>query len=118
MELCEKAYNWALTYDFEPIEIEYASKLALKMLDDACKMSHDERRIFFHVYDGLCDRKDIQLEDEINQLIQLARNRTTIFAKTEYASIIHACRLEIIPQMLRVHMKAYKKMVRQQLGFH
>lgn len=108
----KKAYDWALTHEFEPIEIEYASKLALKMLDDSCKMSSHDREVFFNVYDALCDREDIDLSDEVNQMIQLGRDRNTIYSKPEYAQAIHACKEEIIPQMLKVHMKAYKKMVR------
>lgn len=116
MDLCKKAYDWALSYAFKPIQIEYASKLALKMLDDSCKMSNEERRIFFNVYDAITDRPDIILNDEINQLIILARDRNTIYSKKEFASIVHACRIEIIPKMFKVHMKAYKKMVREEIG--
>lgn len=115
MELCKKAYNWALSYHFEPIQIEYACKLALKMLDDACKMSHEERRVFFHIYDAIVDREDIELTGEVNKLILLARDRNTIFSKQEFAPMVHACRMEVIPNMLKVHMKAYKKMVRDAL---
>lgn len=116
MDICEKAYNWAKTYDFEPIDIEYATKLALKMLDDSCKMTPEDRKMFFYVYDAISDRDDIKLEDDINKLVLLARDRNTIYSKPEYADIVHACRLEVIPNMLKVHMKAFKKMVRKKLG--
>lgn len=112
----KKAYGWALTYDFRNIDIEYASKLALKMLDDSCQMTAHDREIFFNVYDAICDREDIELDDDVNHLIKTARNRTTIYSKPELASIVHACRLEIIPSMLKVHMKTYKSMVRQNLN--
>ena len=65
-EYFKKAYDWASTYDFEDIDIEYASKLALKMLDDSCQMNSHDRE-------------------------------------------------EIIPNMLKIHMKAYKDMVRKNL---
>jgi len=116
MDIYQKAYNWAKTYDFEPIEIEYAAKLALKMLDDSCQMSSEDRKMFFYVYDAICDRDDICLDDDMNKLILLARDRDTIYSKPHYAHIIHACKEEVIPKMLRVHMKAYKKMVRKNLG--
>lgn len=116
MDIYQKAYNWASTYSFEAIEIEYASKLALKMLDDACQMSHEDRKIFFYVYDAICDRKDIILDNDVDKLIILARNRETIFSKPEFANIVHACKEEVISQMLKVHMKAYKKMVRKNLA--
>ena len=116
MDICQKAYAWAKNYNFTPIEIEYATKLALKMLDDSCKMSLEDRELFFYVYDALCDRDDIKLEDDVNRLVLLARNRETIYSKPQYATIIHACRIEVIPSMLRVHMKAYKQMVRKNLG--
>ncbi len=47
MDIYQKAYDWAKTHNFEPIEIEYASKLALKMLDDSCQMSSEDRKMFF-----------------------------------------------------------------------
>jgi len=112
----QKAYEWALTYDFEEIQIEYASKLTLKMLDNSCNMSAEERKIFFYVYHAITDRKDILLEDDINQLLRLARNRVTIFSKPEFSSIVHACKMEIIPTMEKKFMKRYKKLVRQNLG--
>ncbi|RXJ67998.1 hypothetical protein CRV08_09320 [Halarcobacter ebronensis] len=115
MDLYQKAYDWAKTYKFEPIEIEYATKLALKMLDDSCKMTHEDRKMFFYVYDAICDRTDIKLEDDINKLVLLARDRETIFSKPQYANIVHACRVEVIPSMLKVHMKAFKHMVRKNL---
>lgn len=116
MNIYVKAYNWALTYNFTPIEIDYAAKLALKMLDDSCQMTHEDRKMFFYVYDAICDRVDIKLEDDMNRLILLARDRETIFSKTEFANIVHACKEEVIPNMLKVHMKAFKKMVRKNLG--
>ncbi|TLP39480.1 hypothetical protein [Arcobacter arenosus] len=117
MDIHQKAYNWALNHNFESIEIEYAAKLALKMLDDSCQMTHEDRKTFFFVYDAICDRKDIELNDDMNRLIFLARDRDTIFSKSEFADIVHACKEEIIPNMLKVHMKAYKKMVRKHLNF-
>ncbi|WP_321469159.1 hypothetical protein [Halarcobacter sp.] len=115
MDIYQKAYNWSKTYDFEPIEIEYATKLALKMLDDSCKMTSEDRKIFFYVYDAISDRDDINLDDDINKLVLLSRDRNTIYSKPEYANIVHSCRLEVIPSMLKVHMKAFKKMVRKNL---
>ncbi|MCD4759145.1 MAG: hypothetical protein K8R39_12805 [Arcobacteraceae bacterium] len=112
----QKAYNWATNHTFEPIEIEYASKLALKMLDNSCNMTHEDRKVFFYVYDALTDRSDIKLENDVNQLIQLARNRKTIFSKPEFAPIVHACKMEVMPTMEKKYMKRYKKMVRKNLG--
>jgi hypothetical protein len=116
MDICKKAYDWAYSHNFESIQIEYAAKLALKMLDDSCQMTHEDRKMFFYVYDALTDRTDVILDDDINKLIVLARDRETIFSKKEYTDIIHACKEEVIPNMLKVHMKAYKKMVRKNLG--
>lgn len=115
MDILKKAYDWAYTYEFTPIEIEYAGKLALKMLDDSCQMSSKERMMFFYVYDAITDREDIILDDDMNRLILLARDRTTIYSKQEFANIVHACKEDIIPNMLKVHMKAYKKMVRENI---
>ena len=112
----QKAYDWALNYEFSEIEIDYASRLALKMLDDSCNMSHEERKVFFFVYDAISDREDIKLEDEVNQLIGLARNRETIFSKPEFAPIVHACKMEVMQSTEKKYMKRFKKLVRKNLG--
>jgi hypothetical protein len=112
----QKAYNWAFVYKFEDIEIEYASRLALKMLDDSCKMCDSDRKIFFYIYDAICDREDIEYKDDVNKLILLARDRETILAKPEYASAIHEARVEVMKSTQKVNMKSYKKMVRDNLG--
>ncbi len=112
----QKGYDWALTYNFEAVEIDYAARLALKMLDDSCNMSHEDRKVFFYVYDALCDREDITLDDEVNQLIKLARNRQTIFSKPEFAPIVHACKMEVMQTTEKKYMKRFKKLVRKNLG--
>jgi len=112
----KKAYDWAFVHAFEDIEIDYAARLALKMLDDSCNMTHEDRKVFFNVYDALTDRTDIKLEDDVNQLIQLARNRETIFSKPEFAHIVHACKLEVMQSTEKRDMKRYKKIVRKNLG--
>lgn len=115
-DLLKKAYEWATTHEFTDTEIEYASKLALKMLDDSCNMTHEDRRVFFYVYDAITDREDIKLDDDVNQLIKLARNRATIFSKPELAPVVHACKMEVMPTMEKKYMKRFKKMVRKNLG--
>lgn len=115
-DICKKAYDWALTHNFEDVEIDYAARLALKMLDDSCNMSHEDRKMFFYVYDAICDRADITLDDEVNQLIGLARNRETIFSKPEFAPIVHACKMEVMQSTEKKFMKRFKKMVRKNLG--
>ena len=86
------------------------------MLDDSCNMSHEDRRIFFYVHDALMDREDIPLEDEVNQLIKLARNRETIFSKPEFAQIVHAAKMDVMQTTQKKFMKRFKKMVRENLG--
>jgi hypothetical protein len=115
-ELCKKAYEWALTYDFSETEIDYSSRLTLKMLDDSCNMSHDERKVFFYVYDAITDREDITLDDEVNQLLKLARNRQTIFSKPQFAPIVRACKAEIMQTTEKKFMKRFKKLVRNQFN--
>ncbi|MFW0742505.1 hypothetical protein ACN09N_03735 [Aliarcobacter butzleri] len=45
-DIFKKAYDWAKIHNFEPIQIDYASKLALKMLDDSCQMTAHDREVF------------------------------------------------------------------------
>jgi hypothetical protein len=112
----KKAYDWAYKYNFEPIQIDYASRLALKMLDDSCQMTHEDRKMFFFIYDAICDRKDLSFDDDVNALIKLARDRNTIFSKHEHSVAIHTCKIEVMQSTQKVHMKAFKKMVRENLN--
>lgn len=114
--LYQKAYDWAMSYAFKEIEIDYAARLALKMLDNSCAMSHEEQKVFFNVYDAITDREDIKLEDEVNQLLRLARNRETIFSRPEFAPIVHGCKMEIMQSTEKTHMKRFKNKVRKHLG--
>lgn len=112
----QKAYDWAMQYEFKDIEIDYAARLALKMLDNSCAMSHDERKVFFYVYDAITDRKDIQLDDDVNKLLSLARNRETLFSRPKFAPIVHACKMEIMQSTEKKYMKRFKNKVRKNLG--
>jgi adenosylcobinamide amidohydrolase len=38
------------------------------------------------------------------------------FSKPEFAPIVHACKMEVMPTMEKKYMKRYKKMVRKSLG--
>lgn len=115
-DIYQKAYDWAMTHDFEEIEIDYAARLALKMLDDACNMSHEDRKVFFFVYDAIADREDIKTDDDVNQLLGLARNRDTIFSKPEFAPIVHAAKMDVMQSTEKKYMKRFKKMVRKNLN--
>lgn len=117
-DIYQTAYDWALTHNFEPVEIDYAARLSIKMLDDSCNMSHSDRKVFFYVHDALIDRKDVELNDDINSLIKLARNRDTIFSKPEFANIVHACKIDVMQSTEKKFMKRYKKMVRKHLGMN
>lgn len=114
-DIYQKAYDWARTHTFEAVEIDYASRLALKMLDDSCNMIDEDRKIFFFVYDALSDRDDLDLNDARNQLIQRARDRQTILSKAEFASEIHACKVEVMQSTEKKDMKQFKQMVRENL---
>lgn len=115
-DIYQKAYDWAMTYDFEEIEIDYAARLALKMLDDSCNMSHEDRKVFFYVYDAISDREDIKTDDDVNQLLSLARNRQTIFSKPEFAPIVHAAKMDVMQSTEKKFMKRFKKLVRKNLN--
>jgi hypothetical protein len=112
----QKAYDWAYSYEFKERDVDYAARLALKMLDNSCAMSNEERKVFFYVYDAITDREDIKLEDEVNQLLRLARDRDTILSKPEFAPIVHACKMEIMQSTEKTFMKRFKNKVRKHLG--
>ena len=68
-----RVYEWAKTYDFNKVELEYATILALKILDRQCQMDDDNYNLFIHVYDGICDKENTPFNKEVHQTIQKAR---------------------------------------------
>lgn len=111
MDDMSTVYEWAKTYEFDEIELQYATILALKILDDSCKMDYDNYNLFMSVYDGICDNKNANFDTKIHQLIALSRGDDPIVPKPEYKEAIHNLRVAMMENMHKPYMKAFKQLV-------
>jgi len=85
--------------------------LALKIVDDSCKMDDYERGVFMQVYDAMQDHHSDFFESDIFALIEETRHTPTamLFAK------IKPFRQAGMEYIGRPGMKSFKAYVRQKL---
>lgn len=105
------AYEWAKTYKFSEEEIQYATILALKILDDECKMDYDNYNLFMSVYDGINDKVNTPLNLSVHKIIDLARAKDPIKADAVYKDMIGELRITMMKDMKKPTMKAFKNLV-------
>ena len=86
--------------------------LALKIVDDTCKMDDYERSVFMKLYDALPEYKSGFFDDEVFGIIAEGRGKPTaqIFAK------IKPLREAGMEHITRPSMKAFKATVRKMLS--
>jgi len=105
------AYEWAKTYDFDEEELQYATILALKILDDHCKMDYDNFNLFMSVYDGICDKTTSPFDKKVHLIIEESRTNDPIIPKPEYKETISALRIAMMQNMDKPTMKRFKELV-------
>ncbi len=85
--------------------------LALKIVDDTCKMDRYERAIFMRLYDALSKSKSDFFGSDVFGIIEEARKKPSV----EIFNIIKPLREVGMKHVTRKHMKAFKASVRMQL---
>ncbi len=105
------AYEWAKTYNFSEEQIQYATLLALKILDGECKMDYDNYNLFMSVYDGIKDKHNTPFDMSVHSIIDLARAKDPIKADPIYKDMIHKLRVVMMRDMQKPIMKAFKNLV-------
>ncbi len=106
------ALIWALGFKFSEQEYEYATILALKILDKKCKMNEEDQALFMAVYDGMLLQEGSPLNQEVHQAIAKARETDPLIPSQEYKETIHQLCKEAVGSMEKPKMKAYKAFVR------
>jgi len=105
------AYEWAKTHEFNDTQIQYATLLALKILDGQCKMDYDNYNLFMSIYDGIADKRSTPFNKKVHKIIELARTNDPIIPKKEYVEAIHTLRLKMMENMDKSSMKAFKQLI-------
>ncbi len=111
MDDLSTVYEWAKTNKFDDVQVQYATILALKILDDSCKMDYDNYNLFMSVYDGINDQVPTPFNKKVHEIIELCRCDDPIIPKKEYKEIIHNLRVVMMKDMDKPTMKAYKQSV-------
>jgi hypothetical protein len=104
-------YEWAKTSDFDESEQFYCTLLALKILDNACKMDYDNYNLFMSVYDGISDQINTPFNKKVHTIIELARCDDPIIPKDEFKESITILRKTMMKNMEKSKMKAFKQKV-------
>jgi len=116
MNVLQKALNWAKEYEFTAIDIEYATKLAIKMLLDNCKMSYEERLLFMVVYYGISQKNPNPVDPDIFRLLEVARSDDILVPNEAYVSQLKELWNEEKANFVKTSMKAYKALIRENLS--
>ncbi|MGD8569773.1 MAG: hypothetical protein PVJ39_16930 [Gammaproteobacteria bacterium] len=101
---------WAKGRLFEPIHIDCATSLMLKILDGKCKMNECEKEVVAVIYDVIKDEPGRLLDPALHQLIALAR----LELNEQLIEKVYEQRLYAEQMISRPVMKAYKAMLREE----
>jgi hypothetical protein len=100
---------WAYEREFDPIHIDCATSLMLKILDGKCKMNEDEKHVMAVIYDVVKHKSGKLLDSSVHELIALARSETN----DQTIEKVYEQRLYAEQMISRPVMKTYKAMLRQ-----
>lgn len=103
------AAAWAATAHLEPVEIDCATALMLKIIDGKCRMNPAEKAIMAVVYDVVKDRPGRHLGAADHVLIALARASRD----PDLLARVYERRVLAETMISRPAMKAYKAMLRE-----
>jgi hypothetical protein len=102
--------EWAKETAFDPLQIDCATSLMLKILDGKCKMNEDEKQVMAVIYDVVKHKPAKLLDSSVHSLIASARNQTN----EQLIEQVYEQRLYAEQMISRPVMKAYKAMLRQE----
>ena len=100
---------WAKARTFEPLHIDCATSLMLKILDGKCKMTAEEKQVMAVIYDVVKHNPGKLLDPGVHQLIASARNESS----EQLIEQVYEQRLYAEQMISRPVMKEYKAMLRQ-----
>jgi len=103
--------TWVKAHPLQPIHIDCATTVMLKILDGKCKMRDSEKRVMTLLYDAVKSFPGQVLENSLHRLIESARQHNHDEA---LKMLIYEKRLLAETTISRPVMKGFKAMIRQQ----
>ncbi len=101
--------NWVANHPLEPIEVDCATTVMLKILDGKCKMNEDEKVVMALLYDSVKTFPGELFNTEMHLFIAIARIRSD----EAFKNVIYEKRLLAETQLSRPIMKLFKAMLRK-----
>ena len=106
----EQVQAWVEAHPLQPIHVDCATAVMLKILDGKCKMKSGEKRVMEWLYDAVKSFPGEVLEASLHGLIESARENADDVMKMQ----IYEKRLLAETTISRPVMKGFKAMIRQQ----
>lgn len=106
----EQVEEWVAAHPLQPIEVDCATTVMLKILDGKCKMNPQEKIIMAYLYDAVKTCCGKLFGDGVHEFIAMARLQLDEEMKMQ----VYEKRLMAETQLSRPVMKAFKSMIRQQ----
>ncbi|WP_150051495.1 MULTISPECIES: hypothetical protein [Methylomonas] len=106
----EHVSAWATAYELNPIQVDCAVTVMLKILDGKCKMPEHEKVIMTLLYDRIKMRKGQILNNELHALIAQARVQPT---DETLKMQVYEQRLLAETALTRPVMKKFKAYIRE-----
>lgn len=102
--------DWVLAHALSPSDVDCATTVMLKILDDKCKMGAVDKLVMEQLVDAVKTRPGLRFGDELHALIASARQE----AGEALKNFIYEKRLLAETTISRPVMKAFKAMIRQE----
>jgi len=110
MLTAEQAASWARIKSFSASDIDCTTAVVLKILDHKCKMESIHMNAVIAIYDVIKTQAGERLDANTHQLIEAARTQAD-----DMSPGIHQLRVKVESLIEKPIMKAYKKMLRDEL---
>lgn len=111
MDDLSSGYEWAKTHAFDEEELQYATIIALKILDGEACVDYDSQNILMSVYDGLVDKHSKPLNKKVHEIIELSRTQDPIIPKDEYKEIIHNIKTAMLENVDEDEVAAFEQFI-------
>ncbi|MEJ2060543.1 MAG: hypothetical protein P8Y64_08680 [Gammaproteobacteria bacterium] len=102
---------WANNADFSPEQVDCITAVALKVLDNKCKMSPAEKAAGMAVYDAVKHRRAHLFDASVHRIVETAR----LQPDATVLETIHQLRLHAEDAIPKPAMKRFKAFLRQGL---
>lgn len=106
----EQIRGWVETHPLQPIHVDCATTVMLKIIDGKCKMRESEKKVMELLYDAVKLYPGQLLEPSLHALIESARAN----ADDSMKNLIYEKRLFAETAISRPVMKGFKAMIRQE----